>query len=88
MAMKSIPPEPGAVYGRWTVIGGHRRQNHARSKSGYQTVCQCACGTKRWVLISALRRGGSLSCGCLAKEKHTHFLQRRQALPKSFTEAA
>lgn len=54
---------PGAQIGRWTVIqectgGGERRWK-----------CRCACGEERDVSDRGLRYGGSLSCGCLRKER-------------------
>jgi hypothetical protein len=87
MPPKPYQPEVGTVFGRLTVIGGLRLQNPANPKSGYQTLCKCSCGSKkRWVQISRLKSGASKSCGCLAKEKHTQFIQRYQALPKSFSQ--
>jgi hypothetical protein len=77
-------PNPGTRYGRWQVIGGER---HTSDKTRIrQTLCQCECGTKRWVAIIALRRGSSKSCGCRVKERHAAFMKRKAALPKSFSE--
>lgn len=49
----------GTRYGRWVVL----------RRSGMQyCICRCECGIEKEVLISNLRRGKSLSCGCLARE--------------------
>lgn len=79
--------EPGKIFGRWTVLGGLRKQS-PRPKAPNQTLCQCECGTKRWVQLTALRNGRSTSCGCKSKEMHTRMIQRYAPIPKSFTEAA
>lgn len=65
----SKKPEPasmiGKVFGRWTVIG-----ESVRTQSGERKwLCRCECGTQRYVLERSLRSGGSLSCGCLRKER-------------------
>ncbi len=58
----------GHKFGRWTVL----------SRSGVQRtqpmwLCQCDCGELRRVAGNDLKRGGSLSCGCLCRELHrTH----------------
>ena len=77
----------GKTYGRWTVMGGERRQS-TKPKAARQTLCKCECGTRRWVSVSALRIGKSTSCGCKSKEAHTRMLQRYAPIPSSFTEAA
>jgi HNH endonuclease len=53
----------GKTFGRWTVLS--RAENH-----GYQAYwnCRCECGTEKSVCATALRTGGSKSCGCLRDE--------------------
>lgn len=54
-------------YGRWTVLSeapGVRYQNGVHKR--YE--CLCECGTKRIVAAQNLKRGLSLSCGCLRDE--------------------
>jgi len=80
-------PETGKVYGRWTVIGGLRKQS-TRPKAPNQTLCQCQCGTKRWVQTTALRNGRSTSCGCKSKEMHSRVVQSKGFMPKQFTTEA
>ena len=83
----SIEEMIGKQYGRWTVLGGLRKQS-SKPKAPNQTLCQCACGLKRWVVVTALRNGHSRSCGCKSKEMHSRMIQRYAPLPKTFTEAA
>ena len=51
----------GNQYGRWMVLG------EDKNKKGHW-MCQCECGTVKSVDGNSLRRGGTLSCGCLARE--------------------
>jgi hypothetical protein len=51
---------PGAVFGRWTVIGGAEAVGDKRA-----ALCACECGTQRIVVLNNLLTGGSKSCGCL-----------------------
>jgi hypothetical protein len=53
----------GQTFGRWHVDS----MSHQVGKMVYWT-CICECGTKRAVFGADLKRGGSLSCGCLARE--------------------
>ena len=58
--------QPGQIYGRLTVI----KQTKERDSCGrIKWLCQCECGNLTKVNSSALRRGTTLSCGCLQKEK-------------------
>lgn len=56
---------PGALFGRWTVIG----PGAVSEKGEERWLCRCACGAQREVLWRSLAYGGSLSCGCLARER-------------------
>lgn len=55
----------GQKIGRWTVQGTY--QLTPRGERKY--LCQCECGSERYVLERSLKSGGSLSCGCLRKEQ-------------------
>lgn len=55
---------PGAVIGRWTVTDKYIKSPKGENK----VLCQCECGTERYVLERSLKYGGSLSCGCLTRE--------------------
>lgn len=55
----------GDQVGRWTILGEHIQTNKGEKK----WLCRCQCGTERYVLERSLRYGGSISCGCLRKER-------------------
>lgn len=76
MSTKRVPNLIGQRFGRWTVI------SRAPNK-GTRAVwhCRCDCGVEHDVRGDALRRGASLSCGCLAMEhsveahrKHNEYI--------------
>lgn len=52
-------------FGRWTVLGPMMLTDKGERK----WLCQCDCGTQRYVLERSLLHGGSASCGCLRKER-------------------
>ena len=54
----------GQRFYRWLVI-----RRNGRKWSQFAYLCKCDCGTEKTVSASALRRGMSLSCGCLAAER-------------------
>lgn len=54
----------GKRFGRWTVL---KRSTNNGSHQRYECVCDC--GSKSIVYMQNLRRGLSLSCGCLAIER-------------------
>lgn len=51
--------------GRWTVLNQCIKTDCGEKK----WLCRCDCGTERYVLERTLKAGGSLSCGCLRKER-------------------
>lgn len=55
----------GKKFGRLTVLAesGRNKNNHII------WLCKCDCGNEKNVLGDSLRRGHTLSCGCLALEK-------------------
>jgi len=53
----------GQKFGRWTVVSFDSRSGRAKYWN-----CVCECGNAGAVFGSDLKRGGSLSCGCLKKE--------------------
>lgn len=57
-------PAPGAKIGRWTLL-----EELPRSGKNRRWLCRCDCGTERAVLDRSLRYGGSVSCGCIRKER-------------------
>lgn len=61
---KYITPEIGHLFGRWRYLGEETKKN------GYRKLkVQCSCGHEKWVNISDLFLGKSLSCGCFGREK-------------------
>lgn len=54
----------GKKFGRWTVIGEYITTEKGEKK----WFCRCDCGTERYVFERGLKYGGSLSCGCLARD--------------------
>ena len=56
---------PGTVVGRWKVLDAYEKT----AKNEKKWLCRCQCGTERYVLERSLVHGGSLSCGCLRKER-------------------
>ena len=57
--------KPGTVVGRWTVLNDYTKN----AKGEKKWLCRCECGTERYVLERALKSDGSLSCGCLRKQR-------------------
>ncbi len=62
----AIPADPrfkdltGLVFGYWVVLGYLGKVGRAAT-----WLCCCKCGQKRQVIGSNMKRGGSLSCGCM-----------------------
>ena len=55
----------GQLFGYWKVLTAKT----VRSKSGGRlALCQCRCGTTRYVLVESLFSGRSRSCGCRRAE--------------------
>ena len=55
----------GTKIGRWTVLDSFIKS----AKGEKKWLCRCDCGSERYVLERSLAYGGSLSCGCLRKER-------------------
>ena len=56
-------------FGRLTVL---KKAEDRMNKCGHKVVryeCQCECGTIKEIDAAELRKGSTLSCGCLAKEQ-------------------
>lgn len=60
---------PGDRVGRWTLLEDVQIVSQKNGKPVRKILCQCDCGTKRYVLERSLRYGSSVSCGCLRREK-------------------
>lgn len=67
----------GQRFGRWTVVRYAGKSDRRKT----MWMCRCECGEERIVFSESLRRGTSLSCGCLHREiasgsHRTHGLSR------------
>ena len=65
----------GRRFGRWTVLSVAGKNSYG----AYMWNCVCDCGTRRAVAGHTLRRGLSMSCGCLGAE---HRLKAVRDKPK------
>lgn len=64
-AVATLKFKAGDRIGRWTVLGEYELTGRNERK----WLCRCDCGTERYVLERSLLYGGSVSCGCLRKER-------------------
>lgn len=55
----------GKKFGRWTVVSRNGNKNGQAA-----WLCKCVCGNESTIKGEMLRRGKSLSCGCLRSEGH------------------
>lgn len=69
-ARKSI----GKRFGNFTVIDVKRK--FYVDRSSIFAIARCDCGTKKEVLLSALKIGSILSCGCKHKERAKDMLDK------------
>ena len=58
----------GQKIGQWTVL------YHIKGSNPSKWFCRCSCGTEKEVNAQSLRRGESLSCGCLRKKQNNEKL--------------
>ena len=74
-ARKNFQDLTGLTFGRVTIlhyVGAYR------DKGNSMWFCRCRCGTEKVMIGTALVRGRTLSCGCLAREMATtHGMRRR-----------
>jgi len=66
MPARSVDPNVGDVFGRWTVMS-----KFTKSGSCLVTTAKCTCGAVRVVKKIALTSGRSKSCGCLQSDTVT-----------------
>ncbi|WP_179255045.1 AP2 domain-containing protein [Burkholderia sp. HI2500] len=67
----------GMKFGRWTVL----RIGEKKGKQ-FNWLCLCECGAEALVAGQSLRKGRSLSCGCLRKEVNSE-LHRTHGMAKT-----
>ena len=58
----------GHRFGRWRVLN-YVYSKPSRGSYQHYYQCRCDCGTIRAVVASSLKSSGSLSCGCLQRER-------------------
>lgn len=63
--MNDLKFSQGDKIGRWTIKGEYVLTDKGERK----WQCRCECGTERYVLERSLLYGGSVSCGCLRRER-------------------
>ena len=56
----------GQKFGRLTALKPTKNRN---SKGSIMWLCECECGTIKEICITDLRNKGTVSCGCLRREK-------------------
>lgn len=57
----------GKVFNGWTILSFSHRKD--LGKYHYQMfICKCICGNERVVESTSIKKGNSVSCGCLRKE--------------------
>ena len=56
----------GQRFGRLTALKPTENRN---SKGSIMWLCECDCGTIKEICIADLRSKGTVSCGCLQREK-------------------
>lgn len=68
----------GRTYGRLTVVAcdGYRATNtHPRERLYWR--CRCECGIERSFCAQSVKRGGSKSCGCFARDRASELCRGR-----------
>ncbi len=61
----------GQKFGRLTALKPTENRN---SKGSIMWLCECECGTIKEICITDLRNKGTVSCGCLSREKASRRL--------------
>lgn len=61
--MANITTYDGQKFGRMTILREEPKKGNRR-----RVLCQCDCGTEKVVDLADLKRGHTVSCGCLNKE--------------------
>ena len=71
----------GGQIGYWQILS---KAPGRSSVSRY--LCRCACGTERTVAASSLRKGVSMSCGCIPKRVNKSALYDVRPTPPAIQE--
>ena len=79
---KEVTDLTGQKFGLLTVLhereSGSARKNY--TKKNIKWLCECECGTKKWIQMPALVCGKAKSCGCtrIKSENRKSYLTARQ----------
>ena len=76
--MRRLIDLTGQRFGRLTVVSRAENDRHRNSR----WICVCDCGKKKEIHGMSLRRGKTLSCGCLGMEAVTKHGKRNQRIYK------
>ena len=58
----------GERYGRFLVLGKDSERRSISGRTRTYWICLCDCGVRRSVLVTSLRSGGTISCGCYTRD--------------------
>lgn len=70
---RPAPDLSGEKFGRWLVV---RREPGVTNSGHARFHCRCECGNEGLVLGHQLRRGTSLSCGCLRNDLSSQRMKK------------
>jgi hypothetical protein len=74
MSKATVHNLAGTVFGRLTVL----RFVPDDTKNA-RFLCRCSCGTEKLILVSALRSGSTVSCGCRQRDMYEGMRGRKDA---------
>ncbi len=74
----------GKRFGKIVVLSGAEKPDHVKGSDAFW-LCQCDCGNQKTIRGRNLKRGDTLSCGCLRFERTAKYLHQRT--PKKRSEA-
>lgn len=78
--MRNIIDLTGQRFGRWVVIGMGPTQVSEKGNRKLLWRCRCDCGNEANVAGGNLRRGKSMSCGCLQRERARENTAKRNEI--------
>lgn len=60
---KRVVDLSGRIFGHWTVLS-----YVCRRKTDTIFLCRCVCGVEREVIANSLKKGATISCGCIGRK--------------------
>ena len=67
--MSKTSKKSGDKIGRLTLIELQSFKD-PKGRNIYKWLCECDCGTKKWIYSSNLKEGKTISCGCFTIERN------------------